>query len=512
MRSSPSAGYVLLVLAGCAIAAPGFQLRPVGTRVPVSELRLHDGDLRAFVVDEIEHHRDADAYFALDLLKTRPFAMLQLGGARGTEDLRDLRPRVGKLRSDNKRRGIVIANRPDRLPGPELAHHAYWDHVALFERRLGALAQNTPGLPYSFASRRVYGVSSIEESFLVFSADEVFLSFVVYGERVYGFAIAGHRLVVRALPWPAHRIRQVLDHLLQQIRELSDPASVEWRTDAAELYDAVLGPFAPELHDPHVRALFVSPDQFLANLPFALLLAPDGRDQTSRLPIVERLRITYLPSVSVYRQLLERPILNEPPRVLAVANARYPPDVVALPFAEREAVTVAELFSDSTLLIGAAATEARITALAPRYNILHFATHGLLLEHIAPGASSLLVTADAEHDGFLNAAEIASLDLSHTYVAVLSACDTAATAEQLDAADPGSLINAFLGAGAPSAIGSLWQVGDQVTTLLMLGFYRRFLEVGAAEALRQAMLDVRTDPRFAHPFFWAAFVLYGWDK
>jgi CHAT domain-containing protein len=512
MRRSPSTGYVLLVLAGCAISAPGFKLMPVGTRVPVSELRRHDSDLRAFIVDEVEHHRDADAYFALDLLKTRPFAMLQLGAARGAENLRDLPSLVGELRSDDKRRGIVIVNQPDPLPGRDLAHHAYWDHVELFERRLGALAKDTPGLPYSFAARRVYGVASIEESLLVFSADEVFLSFVVYGERVFGFAIAGHRLVVRALPCPAHRIREILDHLLQQIREPSDPASVEWTADAADLYDAVLGPFAPELRDPHVRALFVSPDQFLANLPFALLLPPDGRDRTRPRPLSERLRVTYLPSVSVYRQLLERPILNEPPRVLAIANAHYPPKVKALPFAEREAVTVAELFPDSTLLTGAAATEARIVALAPRYNILHFATHGLLLEHIAPGASSLLVAADAKHDGFLNAAEIASLDLSHTYIAVLSACDTAATAEQLDVADPGSLINAFLGAGAPSAIGSLWQVGDQVTTLLMLGFYRRFLEVGAAEALRQAMLDVRVDPRFAHPFFWAAFVLYGWDK
>jgi CHAT domain-containing protein len=123
----------------------------------------------------------------------------------------------------------------------------------------------------------------------------------------------------------------------------------------------------------------------------------------------------------------------------------------------------------------------------------------------------LLVTADAGHDGFLNAAEIASLDLSHTYLAVLSACDTA-TALERSSTNLGSLTSAFFVAGAPSVIGSLWQVEDQATTLLMLGFYRRFLDLGAAEALRQTMLDLRRDRRFVHPFYWAAFSLHGWDK
>src|SRR5262249_10108709 len=161
-----------------------------------------------------------------------------------------------------------------------------------------------------------------------------------------------------------------------------------------------------------------------------------------------------------------------------------------------------ELFPNATLLVGASAQEGRIVTLSPEHNVLHFATHGLLLGDLVPGASSLLVTADDAHDGFLNAAEIAALDLSHTYVAVLSACETA-VAEDGGSTDLGSLTNAFLGAGTPTVVGSLWQVEDYVTTLIMLGFYRRFLEVGAAEALRQAMLEVRADPRFAHPFYWA---------
>jgi len=503
--------FKFILLGGCLGSAFNtFRPLPLGSRVPVSELEFQGDALRAFVVREIDNHRYARAYFALDLLKTRPYTELQLGNARGADNTRDLRPVVGPLRSaDNVRRGLTIVKRPGQQHSANHTSRAYWNYLRLFERRVGVVHNKDPGLPYSYAARRAYGVTSVEETHLMFSADEAFLSFVVHGERIFGFLIAGGSLVVRPLSWPSERLRQVLRHLREHVRAppmLESPDA--WITEAAELHDAILGPFTRELRDPRLRALFVSPDAFLANLPFALLLEPDDQ---GRRPIVERLRITYLPSVSVYRQLLDRPLLNEPPRVLAVANAIYPPNVDSLPFAEREAVTVSELFPGSTFLAGSAATEERVIALAPRHNILHLATHGILLDDIASGASSLLMTADTGHDGFLSVSEITSLDLTQTYIAVLSACDTATVTEH-SSADLSTLTSAFLGAGAPSVIGSLWQVEDQSTTLLMLEFYKRFLEIGAAEALRQAMLGVRMDRRFAHPFYWGAFALYGWDK
>jgi hypothetical protein len=349
--------------------------------VPVSELEPQSGDLRAFIVREIDGHRWARAYFALDLLKTRPYAELQLSSSRDMEGLRDLRSIVGPLRSaDRAHRGITLVKRPGQRRSANPSSGTYWNHLRLFERRIEALNKETPGLPYSYAARRTYGVTSVEETYLLFSAEEAFLSFVVYGERIFGFIVVDGHLAIRPLAWPSKRLRQVLRHLLDQVREPPTPKSLAtWMTDAAELQDAILGPFANELRTPHLRALFVSTDDFLAGLPFALLLEPDAG---GRRPIIERLTITYLPSASVYRQLLERPILNEPPRVLAVANASYPPGVDPLPFAEREAVTVSELFSDSILLISSVATEERTVTLAPQYNILHFATHGILLDDI----------------------------------------------------------------------------------------------------------------------------------
>jgi hypothetical protein len=84
----------LALLAAC--GKPGFQ--PVGTRVPLQE--LHAPDLRAFIVGEIDRKQPERAYFALDLMKTRPYIEQQvdrLGSTQATARLADLRPMVGEL-------------------------------------------------------------------------------------------------------------------------------------------------------------------------------------------------------------------------------------------------------------------------------------------------------------------------------------------------------------------------------------------------------------------------------
>jgi hypothetical protein len=73
-----------------------------------------------------------------------------------------------------------------------------------------------------------------------------------------------------------------------------------------------------------------------------------------------------------------------------------------------------------------------------------------------------------------------------------------------------SLERAFIYAGAPSVIATLWSVEDAATKDLMVAFYR-YLDKGytKGEALRQAQIDVLRDPGTAHPYYWAGFVLTG---
>ena len=68
-----------------------------------------------------------------------------------------------------------------------------------------------------------------------------------------------------------------------------------------------------------------------------------------------------------------------------------------------------------------------------------------------------------------------------------------------------------MNAGSRRVVASLWKVDDEATGALMTTFYRGLFERGltAAAALRAAQVDLLTNSRWTHPFYWAAFVLQG---
>jgi CHAT domain-containing protein len=96
---------------------------------------------------------------------------------------------------------------------------------------------------------------------------------------------------------------------------------------------------------------------------------------------------------------------------------------------------------------------------------------------------------------------------------VLSACQTA-LGQQLGGEGVLGLTWALFVGGATATLATQWQVADESTRALMVDFYQRLFPRGrrgthVAEALRQAQLRVRKDPRYRHPYYWAPFVLNG---
>lgn len=70
---------------------------------------------------------------------------------------------------------------------------------------------------------------------------------------------------------------------------------------------------------------------------------------------------------------------------------------------------------------------------------------------------------------------------------------------------------AFFVAGSPTTIASLWKVESASTTEIMLGFYRglQYKSISKAESLRQSSLALLKNEKYAHPFYWAGFILIG---
>ena len=97
-------------------------------------------------------------------------------------------------------------------------------------------------------------------------------------------------------------------------------------------------------------------------------------------------------------------------------------------------------------------------------------------------------------------------------MAVLSACDTANGAMHFVSGGVTSLAGAFLYAGVPTVVASLWPVDDQATAELMQNLYRNHLRnaVDEAVALRQAKLSLRTAQggKWADPYYWAPFLMF----
>jgi hypothetical protein len=92
---------------------------------------------------------------------------------------------------------------------------------------------------------------------------------------------------------------------------------------------------------------------------------------------------------------------------------------------------------------------------------------------------------------------------------VLSACETG-RGKAYRAEGIVGLTRAFMFAGSPRVIVSLWRVDDAATRALMEAFYRRWKEgAPAALALRGAQEEVRKRERWSHPRYWAAWTLWG---
>jgi CHAT domain-containing protein len=175
------------------------------------------------------------------------------------------------------------------------------------------------------------------------------------------------------------------------------------------------------------------------------------------------------------------------------------------------------------VLLDGAATEARVRAAElHRYEVLSFATHGVLSGEL-PGLAepALLLAApqnggDPANDGVLRASEVLELSLNARLV-ILSACNTAASAGTPGAEGLSGLANAFIYAGARSLIVTHWQVPSGAALRVSVGsgiLYRQspLNEQDWSGSLRASMLELMDktgNPTNAHPVNWGAFIFVG---
>jgi CHAT domain-containing protein len=90
---------------------------------------------------------------------------------------------------------------------------------------------------------------------------------------------------------------------------------------------------------------------------------------------------------------------------------------------------------------------------------------------------------------------------------ILSACETASGDDRAAL----GLAGVALKAGARSALATLWHISDKAAGELIIDFYRGVQSgtLSKAHALQGAQRALAADPRYAHPAYWAPFLLIG---
>ncbi len=356
------------------------------------------------------------------------------------------------------------------------------------------------------------------------------LQYFVSEDKSYLFVLTSEGLTSHQLP-PAADIADRVRKLRQLLERPGSLALSRYREEAHSLHETLLGPAAEVLRrKPH---LLVSPDGALHLLPFEALLTRQDASTWSRLPYLLREHVvSYIPSASVLsslraarpetsatqaKQLLAfaDPIYDGEPQV-ATSRGAGPRDTAVLarlPESGREVKAIAQLFRDSevALYLRESATEANVkeNPYLESARRIHFATHGML-DGVHPQLSGLVLTRDgrSKEDGYLRVLEIFNLKLSAELV-TLSACETGLGQEVRSEGIIG-LTRAFLYAGARSLLVSLWKAADISTPDLMESFYRHLgVSEARAEALRDSKIEMIEDGPYAHPYFWAPFVLAG---
>ena len=263
------------------------------------------------------------------------------------------------------------------------------------------------------------------------------------------------------------------------------------------LYDTIIDPIQDLLSGSEV--IFV-PDGPLCLVPFAAFKGPDSKY------LCESFRIRVAPSLTSLKMIADCPVDHHLTSGVLLVGDPWVQDVTTLPplpFAREEVQMIGRVLG-STPLIGIQATKDEVLKRLDSVALVHFAAHGSM-----EAGEIALAPKNGEMDFILTMKDVKRVQMRARLV-VLSCCHSAYG--EIKAEGVVGMARAFLGAGARSALVSLWAIDDRATLEFMKHFYQHLVEgKSASKALNQAMNYMRESREFSAVDHWAPFVLIGDD-
>ena len=282
---------------------------------------------------------------------------------------------------------------------------------------------------------------------------------------------------------------------------LRESITQEYLTQSKKIYNWTIRPIEADLISNNVKTLVIVSDQSLRNMPFAAL--HDGNQF-----LIEKYALAASPGL----ELLEsKPIAKKQINVLLAGLSQSRGTFIALPAVQKELESIQQQIgqASSNLLLNETFTSKNLqrSIQALPFPVVHIATHG---QFSSKASETFIVTWDQKVDiealnGILRSRERSDADPLE--LLILSACQTANS----DKRSALGLAGIAVRAGARSTIGSLWQISDEATSILMSALYAKLSDrnLSRAEALRSAQLTLLKEGKFKHPYYWSPFILLG---
>ncbi len=499
-----------------------------------NQTAAYTGIVRASVAankteNSFDYNERARSRAFLDLLGTRVQLSRDQDLAREEKALREritaLSQRPSGQRESEESEPVVVTQQRRELAAAQKAYDSFVAKLKKENNEQASLMNVDPLTVKQVQQMLDPGVTVLE---YFVTPQEIFL-WVVDKEEAQAFRIAQRR----------GALLKRVNGFREAVSQLEDERTL--KKQGRGLFNLLVQPALSHIKG---KELIIVPHDVLHYLPFQALLAPDGQY------LIEKYPISYLSSASLMQFTQEKrkargelsSILGQGGKVLTFGNPDLGDPKMSLAFAGIEAKEIKSLYPQSTIYLEKDATEEKAKALVGDSDIIHFASHAELNENDPLSSAVLLAKSDKE-DGRLEVREIFGMDLKASLV-VLSACETGLG--KLSSGDElVGLTRAFIYAGTPSVVASLWNVEDSSTAQLMASFYKNLKTMTKVEALRQAQLSLirgnvnsdllarrgiggvgklgdtpsaehsapsATSVSTSHPYFWAPFILVGEGK
>jgi CHAT domain-containing protein/tetratricopeptide (TPR) repeat protein len=363
-----------------------------------------------------------------------------------------------------------------------------------------ALARDDDAAAFAYAerarARELLETVSLDDATSAAGADgTVVVEYATHAAGLVIFVVDGGRITAVQ----TQVARPVLENEIARMSaSVVGSNAAEFRRNATILYMRLVAPVAAAL--PRDRLLVFVPDALLRGIPFAALLDEQGTY------VIERQPLVVTPSYAVFAKLTARqkPAVARPHLLVVAGPAATETDVSHLRASSRESDSVEAVYASADRLRPGETTEALFATRARAADVIHFVGHAV---SNARFPAALMTARRDGSDGRIDVREIAAMQLHRTRVVVLAACSTARGQERSGEGNI-SIARAFLAAGVPSVVGTLWPIDEGPAAEFFPRLHRYFTDgLPLAEALRRAQLEaIRNDDA---PKMWAAVQIFG---